>query len=70
MFDDLNPEARRVIYVIAENRPAPFRGRQSFARDDTTERSRTASCVVPEGRHIKTDESMNPDVKSRSLGWP
>jgi integrase len=57
VFDDLNPEARRVIYVIAET---GLRLSEAVNLSRETIRLNAAVphlCVAPEGRHIKTDES-------------
>jgi len=56
VFDDRNPEARRVIYAIVETGLRFPRPSTSFVRNDTTERSCPAS-LRRAGRHIKTDES-------------
>ena len=56
VFDDLNPEARRVIYVIAET---GLRLSEAVNLSRETIRLNAAVphlCVAPEGRHIKTDE--------------
>ena len=57
VFDDLNPEARRVIYVIAET---GLRLSEAVNLSRETIRLNAAVphlCVAPEGRHIKSDES-------------
>jgi hypothetical protein len=57
MFDDLNPEARRVIYVIVET---GLRLSEAVNLSRETIRLKAAVphlSVAPEGRHIKTDES-------------
>jgi integrase len=57
MFDELNPEARRVIYLIVET---GLRLSEAINLSRATIRLDTSVphiCVAPEGRHIKTDES-------------
>jgi integrase len=57
MFDELNAEARRIIYLIVET---GLRLSEAINLSRATIRLDAAVphvCVAPEGRHIKTDES-------------
>jgi len=57
MFDDLNAEARRAIYLIVET---GLRLSEAINLSRETIRLNAAVphvCVAPDGRHIKTDES-------------
>lgn len=57
MFDDLNPEARRVVYLVAET---GLRLSEAIGLSRTTIRLDAAVphiCVMPEGRDVKTAQS-------------